>query len=240
MEIKLYIILVVYFLVGGIVMAIVNKGKEPSFKKKNWVKYFVYLIIVNVLFIFILFWPALFHLLCLVIIAFGFYEILKLTYQLKKAKPGLFSLLVFSLLSFFFYYFSLMPKRYLFYTLFLTTVFDSFSQLTGQLFGKNKLVPKISPNKTYEGLFGGLVFALFTAILIHGLLNIPIGQSFLLGLGLSASAFVGDLLASYSKRKFEVKDFSSLIPGHGGVLDRFDSILASGPFMFLIVYFLEI
>jgi phosphatidate cytidylyltransferase len=133
-----------------------------------------------------------------------------------------------------------MPKRYLFYTLFLTTVFDAFSQLSGQLLGKRKLVPKISPNKTYEGLFGGLLFALFTAVLIHKLLFISIGQSFILGLGISGFAFLGDLLASYCKRRFQIKDFSKLIPGHGGILDRFDSFITAGAFMLIIVAIFEI
>ena len=221
-------------------MAIVNKNKGPEFKKKNWVKFFVYLIIINVLFVSILFWPSFFHFLSILIIVLGFYEILNLSYNFKKVKLGLIALLLLSFLSFFFYHFSLMPKRYLFYTLFLTTVFDSFSQLTGQLFGRRKLAPKISPNKTYEGLFGGLIFSLFTSVLIHNLLSISIGQSFILGLGLSGFALLGDLLASYCKRKFNTKDFSKIIPGHGGVLDRFDSLIATGLFMFLIVTFLKI
>jgi len=133
-----------------------------------------------------------------------------------------------------------MPKKYLFYTLFLTTVFDSFSQLTGQLLGRKKVFLKISPNKTYAGLLGGLIFAVITSILIHNQLSISVYESIFLGIGLSGFALIGDLLASYCKRKFNIKDFSKIIPGHGGVLDRFDSLLSTGSFMFLIVYFIGI
>ena len=233
MEITLYIILLVYFLIGGIVISIVNKGKEPATKKYNWVKYFVYLVIVNALFASILFRPAIFHVICIIIFVLGLYEILNLTLTIKKAKDGSIALLILGMLSFSFYHFSLMPKKYLFYTLFMTTVFDAFSQLAGQLFGKRKMAPKISPNKTYEGLAGGLFFSLFTSMLIYRLLPTNMGQAFLLGLGMSMSALAGDLLASYCKRRFGIKDFSRLIPGHGGVLDRFDSLITSGSFMFV-------
>lgn len=239
MELKLYVILLIYFLLGGVVMARVNRNKAPADKKQNWLKYFVYLVIVNALFVAILFWPQLFHVLCLIIIVLGFYELLNLTYRLNKRRLGLVALLLYAGLAFFFYHFSLLPARYLFYTLFLTTVFDAFSQLSGQLVGKRKLAPRISPNKTYEGLFGGLVFASITAMVINELLSLSVGQSFLLGLALSAVALLGDLLASFCKRRFGVKDFSRLIPGHGGVLDRFDSFITAGSLMLLITKILD-
>lgn len=239
MEHKLYVILLIYFLLGGLIMARVNRNKAPAYKKKNWLKYFVYLLIVNTLFISILFWPLLFHTLCLLILTLGFYELLALVSPFKKVKLGLATLMVYAGLAFFFYHFSLLPARYLFYTLFLTTIFDAFSQLSGQLFGKRKLAPRISPNKTYEGLFGGLFFALFTAMIIHELLSLSVGQSFLLGIGLTATALLGDLLASFCKRRFNTKDFSRLIPGHGGVLDRFDSFIVAGSFMLLITKILH-
>ena len=240
MEAKLYLILLSYFLVGGLVMARVTRNKDAAFRKSNWTKYVVYLIIVNALFLSILFWPSLFQLFCLLIIAGGVYEIVALTVKGKQRKLGIIALAILAGFSLLFYQFSQLPPKYLFYTLFLTTVFDAFSQLSGQLFGKRKLVPTISPNKTYEGLLGGLGFALLTAVLIHELLSLSIGQSFMLGLGVAAFAFMGDLLASYCKRRFHTKDFSKLIPGHGGVLDRFDSFIATGSFMLFIFTILEL
>lgn len=237
MEIKLYIFLLVYFTIGGVIMLFITKNKEVAFRKKNWLKYFVYLIIINLLFGSILFAPILFHYLTVFILVLGFYEIFRLIYQSKKLMVGFISLIIFFCFAIMFYQFSFSPPKYLFYTLFLTTVFDSFSQLSGQLFGKNKLLLKISPNKTYEGLVGGLLTSILTSILIRDLLSINVVQAIFLGVGFSSFAFLGDLLASYCKRKFNVKDFSRIIPGHGGVLDRFDSLLPTASFMYIILKF---
>ncbi len=235
MEIKLYILILVYFTIGGVSMIFITKNKETAFRKKNWLKYFVYLVIMNLLFVSIIFDPILFHYLAVFILVLGFYEISRLIYQSKKLMVGFISLILFFCFAIVFYQFSFLPQKYLFYTLFITMVFDSFSQLSGQLFGKNKLPLKISPNKTYQGLAGGLLTSILTSILIRDLLSINIVQAIFLGAGFSGFAFIGDLLASYCKRKFNVKDFSRIIPGHGGVLDRFDSLLPAAAFMYLIL-----
>lgn len=240
MEIKLYFILLIYFMIGGIMMYFVNRKKELAFRKHNWLKYFVYLVLINLLFASILFKPISFSYISIAIIFFGFFEISKLTYNSKKFKAGLIALLIFVCFASVFYQFSLMPKRYLFYTLFLTTVFDAFSQLTGQLFGRKKIFRKISPNKTYAGLIGGITFTLLTSVLIRNQLTINVLEAVFLGMGVSGFALIGDVLASFCKRNFNVKDFSKAIPGHGGVLDRFDSLISAGSFMFLIANILKI
>jgi len=240
MEIKLYILLLFYFLVGGIIMFYVNKNKDSKFRKNNWLKYFVYFILVNLLFVSVLVNSIFFHYVSIVILILGYYEIFKMTYGSGNIKAGAVIITAFSFFAFACYNFSLMPKAYLFYTLFLTTVFDAFSQLTGQLLGKKKLFTKVSPNKTVEGLLGGIVFSVLTSVVIRNLLGISLIKSVLLGAGLVGFAFLGDILASYCKRKFNRKDFSNLIPGHGGVLDRFDSLISAGSFMFLIDMLTEI
>lgn len=116
----------------------------------------------------------------------------------------------------------------LFIYLFLITIgTDTFALLTGKYLGKHKLAPKISPNKTIEGLIGGsligtLVASLFYILVIHDLSIILV---ILLTLGLSFVGQIGDLIKSSIKRYENIKDFSNLIPGHGGILDRFDSII---------------
>lgn len=234
MEALLYSILLVYFLLGGLIMAKVNQGKDPDFRSQNWLKYVVYLILTNLLFIVIMFWPSRFYLIGYAILALGSFEITRLTYESRDYRTGATTLLIFGILAWFFSHFSRLPGKYLFFTLFMTTVFDAFSQLGGQLFGRRKLVPAISPNKTVEGLISGLLAALLTAGMIHGLLARSVAQSMLLGLGITAFAFIGDLSASYCKRKFNTKDFSKLIPGHGGVLDRFDSLIVAGTFVWVL------
>ncbi len=95
--------------------------------------------------------------------------------------------------------------------------FDAFSQFFGQIFGRHALTRKISPNKTIEGCAGGLLICLLTS---HYAFGTPWK-----GFPIACFALGGDLLASFIKRRAGVKDFSRLLPGQGGVLDRFDSYI---------------
>ena len=115
------------------------------------------------------------------------------------------------------------------FNLFILTIitFDIFSYLSGKLFGQNKLI-KISPNKTYEGLFGGIVVSFLFSLLFSYIFNVNINVSLIIFILLMIlSAFIGDIIESYYKRKNNIKNSSQLIPGHGGVFDRFDSFLFS-------------
>ncbi|MBP2654917.1 MAG: phosphatidate cytidylyltransferase [Firmicutes bacterium] len=106
---------------------------------------------------------------------------------------------------------------------------DTFAFFTGSWLGKHKLAPAISPGKTWEGLAGG-VFGSIVAVMIMGnLCNLYLTSSALLGLLIGIVAPLGDLAESALKRYAGVKDSSRLLPGHGGVLDRFDSILFTVP-----------
>lgn len=111
---------------------------------------------------------------------------------------------------------------------------DVFAYLTGKLLGKHKLFPRISPGKTIEGSLGGLLFTIIAmAVFAHYADWLPIG----IGIGMAAIAVVfgtlGDLCESMLKRQAGVKDSGKLIPGHGGILDRFDSVMFSVPFIFV-------
>jgi phosphatidate cytidylyltransferase len=106
-------------------------------------------------------------------------------------------------------------------------VFDGFSQVTGQLLGLHALVPGISPHKTREGLVGGVLACLAIGQLLRPLTALGAAAALAAAAFTAALAFTGDLGASAIKRRCAVKDFSRLIPGHGGALDRFDSLLAA-------------
>ena len=111
---------------------------------------------------------------------------------------------------------------------------DIFAYLTGKLFGKHKLFPRISPGKTIEGCVGGLVFTVMAMVIfIHYTSWLPMMEG--IGLAVIAVAFgtLGDLCESMLKRQAGVKDSGNLIPGHGGILDRFDSVMFSVPFIFV-------
>ena len=115
---------------------------------------------------------------------------------------------------------------------FLTAWFsDTGAYFVGNIFGKTKLAPNISPNKTVEGSIGGLAFSIIASMLFSKFLlaMTPIKDAVLLGIIVGVVAQVGDLSASLLKRYCNTKDFSNIIPGHGGILDRFDSALFSFP-----------
>ncbi len=121
---------------------------------------------------------------------------------------------------------------------------DTFAYFSGVFLGKNKLIPHLSPNKTIEGSIGGILGCVICCIIYTYLIRskIPVGTSYLIisaaiiGFGCSIFAQIGDLTASSIKRLTGVKDFGKLIPGHGGILDRFDSILFTAPILFLILH----
>ena len=111
---------------------------------------------------------------------------------------------------------------------------DTFAYLTGRLLGKHKLFERISPGKTVEGSIGGLVFTLAGIMVYSHYVDwLSLGEA--IGLGLIAVVFgtLGDLCESMLKRQAGVKDSGKLIPGHGGILDRFDSILFAMPFVYV-------
>ena len=111
--------------------------------------------------------------------------------------------------------------------IFIIITFDIFSYLIGKIFGKNQLI-KISPNKTIEGFLGGFILSFISTIFILIFLNnsLSLNTIFFI-LIIILSAFTGDIIESYFKRKNNLKNSSNLIPGHGGVFDRFDSFLFS-------------
>ena len=118
---------------------------------------------------------------------------------------------------------------------------DPFALFAGMACGKHKLAPHVSPKKTVEGGVGGLLGGVIGMILLHAIGTWALGESFLswgqiLALGLLGSVIdqIGDLSFSVIKREFGVKDYGKLLPGHGGVLDRFDSVTFVAPFAYLL------
>ena len=117
----------------------------------------------------------------------------------------------------------------------LTALSDTGGYFSGILFGKHKLAPKISPKKSYEGLLGSILLSVLASILITPLfLDLNLIESIILGLVLPLTGTAGDLFESYVKRNLNIKDFSSLLPGHGGMADRIDSLAFNSLFSYLI------
>ena len=124
--------------------------------------------------------------------------------------------------------------------LIMITAFNDIFQFTwGKLLGKRKILPKISPNKTWVGFIGGV----FTSGVLGGALSFLTPDyinCFYIGLSLSIIGFIGDSIISAVKRDLKIKDTDDLIPGHGGAMDRLDSIVLTTPtFYYLLIFFIE-
>jgi phosphatidate cytidylyltransferase len=119
---------------------------------------------------------------------------------------------------------------------------DTGAYAVGRLVGRRPLAPTISPKKTVEGAVGGFLFgAVVVALLatLQDLETVSTGVVVVLALGLPLAAQIGDLVESWMKRMMGVKDSSSLLPGHGGILDRMDSIVLTLPFTYVVVNWLD-
>jgi phosphatidate cytidylyltransferase len=111
---------------------------------------------------------------------------------------------------------------------------DTGAYLVGSLIGKHKLFERISPGKTWEGSAGGALFALLTAWGLSFIFKqLDVSQWMILSLIIVVTGTLGDLVESMLKRSLALKDSGDILPGHGGILDRFDAVLLSAPFVFV-------
>ena len=122
----------------------------------------------------------------------------------------------------------------------ISSINDIAAYVVGKFFGVTKAFPNVSPNKTYEGSIGGIISSILVSIFLFDYfeLMIPLSQAMFIGMIISFLGILGDLLESLIKRKSGVKDTGTLLPGHGGILDRIDSLILILPFYYLIVKYL--
>jgi phosphatidate cytidylyltransferase len=144
--------------------------------------------------------------------------------------------------AFFFFYIVLIKKYdsnfFIWYVFILAWITDTSAYFAGVFFGKHKLIPEISPKKTVEGAVGGIIGATIVSVAYAYMFNPSfLYWSILLGIVGSVLSQIGDLIASGVKRYLGIKDYGNIMPGHGGVLDGFDSILITTP---IVYYFMRI
>lgn len=113
---------------------------------------------------------------------------------------------------------------------------DTCAYCAGMLFGKHKMAPVLSPKKTWEGAAGGIAGSVILAVIYALIMKGPVIQYIIICIAGAVISMVGDLFASAVKRNTGIKDYGKLIPGHGGILDRFDSIIFTAP----VIYFLSL
>ncbi|MBL9134762.1 MAG: phosphatidate cytidylyltransferase [Verrucomicrobiales bacterium] len=129
-------------------------------------------------------------------------------------------------------------RYYILYFILVTKLSDVGAYVTGSLIGRHKMIPRISPGKTWEGFGGAIAFSTLASVLFakglgHHLAGMNTLHAVILGVLLSASAVIGDLIESLFKREAGVKDSGKLLPGIGGILDLLDSLLFNAPLMYL-------
>lgn len=226
----IYIIIISYFILGAAGFYFINKRKQKHEARQNRIKFITYFFIIHLLFLSIVFYQPAFRIISGVIVLAGGMEMVHLFRRSGYRKQTFFilSLVLFGILSWGFITFGAMDSGLILFVFLILSIFDSFCQISGQLWGKTPMFPSISPNKTIEGLAGGAAVALMSAVLLRKLIPALWYSAVLIAAGVVVFALVGDLLASLYKRRYNVKDFSNLIPGHGGFLDRFDSLIAGG------------
>ncbi|HSH50717.1 MAG TPA: phosphatidate cytidylyltransferase [Bacteroidales bacterium] len=226
----IYSIILIYFLLGGVGFYFINRKKERMIARRSYIKFVIYFFIINILFFSIVINQIVFQYLSVFIIGVGMYELLRLYYQsnYNNKRFCFISLVIYGLLSTGFVLFGTLQKELILFAFIVLSIFDSFSQITGQLWGRKKMFPKTSPNKTIGGFIGGGLIAIGSAFLLKNFFAGSKLELLILTLGIVFFAFAGDLGASFYKRKYRVKDFSRLLPGHGGFLDRFDSLITAG------------
>ena len=221
---ELFSLIAGFFVIGGLGIYRINKKIAANSERKNrWTKFLTYLFLVfgQLLCIQI----GIYKWFALLVVTVGLYEMLAIR---KSNAMALINLPIYLFFAFFyvlfFYEMPLTMQQFLFI---IVITFDGYSQISGQLAGKTKLFPNVSPGKTLEGLFGGVIAVGFTAIILSRILGIELFQAIVIGMFGCLFSISGDFLASLYKRKNGVKDFSKIIPGHGGILDRFDSLIVS-------------
>ena len=223
------VLLVLYpaFLIGGVGLYIASRKVEPTVRRSRHIKFVTYFGIVN-LFLFAVFaGPAILTAIMLLVVALGAREIFALLPRVSTGSPllpvAIATAYVLIAIGAILFAWRTRPAVAVFVFLVVCT-FEGLSQVSGQMFGKRRLSPTISPGKTIEGTAGGLLFAIGMALLLRPN-GWTIATCLVIGTFVAAASLTGDLIASWAKRRGGVKDYGTLIPGHGGILDRFDSFL---------------
>lgn len=226
---SIYPLVGVYFLLGAVAIVFINRKKTqtPVDKTNRWIKYVLYLLIVNAVILSIYF-NAFFYL-AILISVLAIYEFVRMSLRTDIKNQLLFGLPFIVVLSLFLRSANQSTVVEIGFVYTLVFCFDGFAQIIGQLLGKRQITPKWSPNKTIGGFVGAFIITIGTSF--YYCLNIAHANQtnliriFIFGVALSLFSFGGDILASLFKRVCKEKDYSNLIPQHGGILDRFDSFI---------------
>ncbi|WP_158586491.1 phosphatidate cytidylyltransferase [Leptospira stimsonii] len=222
---SIFVFILFGFSIGGLWFFISGRKKDREEKRRRGAKYWSYAGIVIGTTLLATLGGMYWFVFCLLLSVGAIVEVGKTIFKLSgtvRIPVVMAVLLIFPLFCGSGFFFS---NRVLVFTYLSVAVFDAFSQLTGQSLGRTKMAPQISPNKTWEGFAGGFFFSTLFGIFFFWSGEKSLLEVFFLSFGVAILGLSGDLIASWLKRKANIKDYSDLLPGHGGILDRFDSLI---------------
>jgi phosphatidate cytidylyltransferase len=236
---KVFVLCLLAFLMGGAGLYWASRKAEPFVRHDRRVKFVTYFCVVAVFLLSAFGGRLVLAALMLVILLIGAVELYDLLFSVRGERlpvrigigAGYFMLALALLL-----FVARSTTEVVVFVYLVVATFDGFSQVAGNLLGRHALIHKISPGKTIEGALGGLILSAAMAVSLRALAGLNIVQSLAVCGWISAAALSGDLLASWVKRRFGAKDFGGILPGHGGVLDRFDSFLLAAPASLLLLH----
>jgi phosphatidate cytidylyltransferase len=214
------------FAVGALFMALGSRSSPPAERRQRWGKFAGYVLIVHGVLLAAWWGPPAPALVAVLVALASALEIIR-AWHLCHPRPSTSAALVLLLAGcgFVAQAARLPPAAFAWFYL-VCAAFDGFSQVTGQWRGRRLLAPRISPHKTWEGLAGGAVAATLLGAWLHTLVGSGALAAAALGALCVPAALSGDLAGSWLKRRAGIKDYSNLLPGHGGVFDRFNSFIA--------------
>lgn len=217
----------ILFGAGGLLMALGGRARPPAEQRKRWLKFATFFVIVHGVLALAAIGRGGVVGLVLLVLAGATTEAAGAWRAMRRPRPLLLPVLAAAVTASAVVAAAKAPPASVAWLFLTCAAFDGFSQVTGQWLGRTPLAPRISPAKTVEGALGGFAGAAGVALWLRGVAPNSAGTALLLGMLTAAAALSGDLAGSWTKRRAGLKDFSTRLPGHGGVLDRFNSFLTA-------------
>jgi phosphatidate cytidylyltransferase len=224
---KILIVTLTGFALGAVFMAFGNRRVPPQAARARWYKLGVFFLIIHAMLAAVALGRAWVVAAVLLIVGAGSVELARAWQRIARPRPSaiwpVFALAAVAAL----WSAAVLPPPAFAFLFLAAAACDGFSQVTGQWLGRHPLAPRISPAKTIEGLLGGLCAAAFVAAMVSPLIGLGPARAAGFGLLIGVAGLAGDLAASWVKRRAGIKDYSAALPGQGGFLDRFDSLLGA-------------